>query len=279
MIRPSSQQNIEQARASAAAIVQEQTAAERAALAEQEQQINHELALVNICRVLVPGRGFAKMCEANTSLIESWLNPGEELSVGWFKKVIEEQGLASQLIWEPVESRDPEFRKQKAEQQLAEDQQVFARACRQFRVSENTANFNLIREVLGSGFDVYGVHQAIQSGAVRLAQASQEEIAAWAREAVEQRNRFLLNADNQTLRTIVRRESAERHQAAVQAEADRSFRVNQTMDAAIGFPPLPATWKGEPLTAAFIRTCDVATHKLLTKRFGSAALTARLRGN
>jgi hypothetical protein len=262
-------------------IVDDALAAERAALAERENQINHELALVNIYRVFVPGRGFAKMCEANTSIIESWLHEdqGESLSAAWFKKAIEEPGLGDQLIWEPAENRDPVKRQQAVAAELEHARQVFAQACRQFRVSENTANFNLIREVLGTGFDVYGVSQAISSGAVRLSPATQQEIAQWAQEAVEQRNEFLLTADTQTLRNIARREGAERRAAAVQAEADQQFEVNRVRDAAIGFPRLPDEWRGQKLNSAFIRSCDVETHKLLTKRFGSAALTARLRGN
>jgi hypothetical protein len=267
-----------QARQEASRLVAEQMAPEYEALAEQQRQVDDNLMWTNIVRTPINGKYVADNL-ANRQIVFGWLHPGEAPTVAWFKKVLEDQALANQITFESADTRDPVKRQQANAAQLEHVRQVFAQACRQLRVSENTANFNLIREVLGSDFDVYGVQQAIQSGAVRLAQATQEEIAAWAQEAVEQRNRFLLDADNQTLRTIVRRESAERHQAAAQAEADRSFKVSQAMDAAIGFPPLPATWKGQPLNAAFIRSCDVETQKLLTKRFGSAALTTRLRGN
>ena len=95
---------------------------------------------------------------------------------------------------------------------------------------------------------------------------------------IEAHNESLLNADTATLRKITRQEVADQRQAQAQTEADRQLRLGLQRETAMGFSPLPNEWRGQKLDAHFIKTCNVETHKLLTTRFGSGQLTARLRG-
>jgi hypothetical protein len=255
----------------------------QAELEQQRQQTGADLAWLNIVRTPINGR-FVIGNDANRQIISSWVNPGEviypQIAGEWFKKVLAESpALANQLAWESADARDPVKRQQATAAQLEQDRQTFADACRQLHIGNNEANFGIIRSTLGENLSLYQIQQAIQSGAVRLSPATQQEMAQWAQEAVEERNEFLLTADNHTLRNIARREGLERAATATKAEADRQFEASKARDTAIGFPALPETWQGQKLDAAFIRSCNVETQKLLTKRFGSAALDARLRGN
>lgn len=255
----------------------------QAELEQQRQQTGAELAWLNIVRTPINGR-FVAGNAANREIISSWVNPGEviypQIAGEWLKKVLAETpALANQLAWESADTRDPVKRQQATAAQLEQDRQVFADACRQLYIGNNQANFGIIRSTLGENLSLYQIQQAIQSGAVRVSPATQQEIAQWAAEAVANHNEFLLNADNQTLRNIARREGAERRASAVQAEADQQFEVSRVRDAAIGYPPLPDLWRGQKLDAHFIKNCDVETQKLLSQRFGGAALDARLRGN
>jgi hypothetical protein len=147
--------------------------------------------------------------------------------------------------------------------QLVEDKEAFTKICRQHSLSECEANFHLFR----STHSISG-----------LAPASQAEVDQWTAEAVERRNEFLLKADTETLRTLAREEGAANRQAAVQTEADLQLAASKSRDAVMGFPLLPDTWQGQKLDSEFIRRCSVETQRLLSRRFGSAQLTARLRG-
>ncbi len=153
--------------------------------------------------------------------------------------------------------------------------QIFVRAN---GFSENEANWSLTKSVLGSGFDQYSLEQAVTSNALRLARASQEELAQYAQDAAEVRQEYLRQATPQQLKQAARTETEQRRAAAVQQQADQQLQAAVERDAVMGFPSLPETWQGQKLDAGFIRKCDVATQKLLSKRFGSAALDLRLRG-
>jgi hypothetical protein len=225
-----------------------------------------DLAWTHISRVIVDGK-MPITNEANRQIVFSWLHEdqGEQPTVEWFKKVLEENpALKNQITWEPVMS--PEQRKQAEARQLEQDKVTFSGLCRRNSLSDCEANFNLWR----STNSISG-----------LAAASPEESEAYRQEAVEQHNEALLRiaeTDPSKLRTIVRQEAEQRRAADQQTEADRQLATAKARDAVMGFPPLPDTWQGQKLDAAFIRTCDVPTQKLLTRRFGSAQLTARLRG-
>jgi len=217
--------------------------------------------MTQIFLTAVPGHGVPVRNQASEEIILSWLNLDESLNRDWFLKVIRENPeLAKSLQWQ---SADPTKRKQAESRQLEIDRQTFAEVCRRNLVSECQANFNLWR----STNSVSG-----------MAPASPEELAAYKQEAVEQRNEFLLNADVDTLKKLAREESAVKRQTAIQTEADRQLAAATARDAVLGFPPLPETWNGQKLDAAFIKNCSSETQKLLSRRFGSSQITARLRG-
>ncbi len=183
---------------------------------------------------------------------------------------------ADTLIWQLQQWNEQAPQR---EAQLKQDRQTFinvSNAVRSFGVNE--ANFRLIRETLGPGFDIYKIQQALASGALQLTQPTQEQWDTWAAEDVEQHNNRLLNADPETLREQVRLE-AEQKRLNQQSEAEQAqLEASRARDAVVGYPPLPRFWEGQRLDAAFIRKCDAPTQKLLTKKYGSASITARLRG-
>lgn len=170
-------------------------------------------------------------------------------------------------------------RQAEAERQLAHDKVTFADAAKAFRSFGMTeANLNVIRQILGPGFTQYALSQALASNALQLSPPSQQELREWAAQDVQDHNEALLRADDVTLRARVRQEAEHTRVATAQAEATRQFQAAQKRDAVMGFPPLPDVWQGEKLDAAFIKNCSVEVHKLLTKRFGAAQITARLQG-
>jgi hypothetical protein len=225
-----------------------------------------DLAWTHISRVIVNGKMLITN-EANRQIVFGWLHEdqGEQPTVEWFKKVLEENpALKNQITWEPVLS--PEQRKQAAAQQLKQDIETFAEICRRHSISECQANFSLWR---GS--------RSIEG----LAPANQAERDQYRQEAVEAHNQELLRVaetDPSKLRVIVRQEAADTRAQQAQADADRQLKAAQERDSHFGFPKLPDTWNGQTLDSAFIKNCSVEIHKFLTKRFGSAQLTARLRG-
>jgi hypothetical protein len=175
-------------------------------------------------------------------------------------------------------SREPQ-RKAAETAQLGLDRQTFADAAKTLRsFAVNEANFNVIRQTIGSGFSVFAIQQALSSNALQLSPPTQQELDQWESERIEQHNEALQNLDPDQLRARVRQEASESRAAAVQQEADRQLAAATARDAVLGFPPLPTHWQGHQLDASFIRTCDVPTQKLLNKRFGPAQLEARLRG-
>jgi hypothetical protein len=174
-------------------------------------------------------------------------------------------------------AREPGLRAE-AERQLLQDEQTFAEAARSLRsFGVNQANLNVCRTTLGPGFTLYDIQNGLSSNAIQLSPPSYEELTQWAAEDIEAHNEALLKADDVTLRARVRQEAAVARAATAQAEADRQLKSSQERDSYAGFPPLPDIWQGRPLDAAFIRTCDPATNRLLIKRFGASQVTARLR--
>jgi hypothetical protein len=246
---------------------------EMAAAIEAREQEKTKLAFVHICRTFIGGRS-PRMCEANYNVISEWLHPGEFLSVAWFKKVLSEQPeLANSLAWEPFVSR--EERKKAAASQLEIDRQTFAKAARMLHIGENEANFGLIRSMLGEGFSIYQVQQAIASGAIGLSAATEEDIEKWRVEAETERQDFLVNrATPAELHQAVRSESEQRRTTTQQSEADEAFAAAQARDAARGgFPPLPPE-----ITSEVIRKATPDQIKFWIKKHSNSNVTARLQG-
>lgn len=175
------------------------------------------------------------------------------------------------------ESRRPEH-EAKQRQQLESDKKTFASAARTLRsFGQTEANLNLIRQVIGSGFTVSDIRQALAAGQISLSRATLQEIQQWAREDIDTRNEYLQTADTQTLRQEAKAEAAQNRQTAAQTAFERELEAGLTRDITIGgMPPLPATWNGEILDKNFIRKASTETLKTIMRKYGSAQLNARL---
>jgi hypothetical protein len=184
------------------------------------------------------------------------------------QKLHSDAAVASQRTLHEIRERD------RLEPQ---DRKTFADAAKTLRFGMNQANFNLIRETLGPGFDVYGIKRAIGSGQLLLTTATQSELDQWHAEAVEAHNQALHNASPTELRQAVRAEGA-RTALEAQAEAQKESDIaHQARDAARRYPPLPTERNGKPLDASFIKRADKTELRYLLQRYGESAVTARLR--
>ncbi len=254
----------------------------------QERQRDHEhfqreMAWNNIFRTVLPGGKVAVDNAANRGVIESWLHPHESLSQAVFAKAIADTPrLIDQLVVQSSDVLDPRKQAQAATAQAEEDKQVFQVFVRANGFSENDANFSLTKSVLGSGFNRYQLEQAVTSNALRLAQASQQELAQYAQDAAEVRQEYLRQASPTELRAEANRESeqfriqAQRQQIAAQIEA------REQLDAQQGYPTLPTeTNDGQKIDRAYLlRLADtnIKQYKLFCNRYGFAAVTARING-
>jgi hypothetical protein len=213
----------------------------------------------HICQVVVNGKTLQNN-SANRGIVTNWVHEdqGETLSASWFKKVLSEQPeLADQLSWEVVQT--PESRNT----QLEQDKKVFVEVCKQHSLSACEANFGVWRS----------------TGSIAgLAPATREEAAKYLGERIEQYNESLLQASPSELRAQVRYEADQKRVQDQKSEADEQLKAAQERDSHRGYPVLPSEWSGQKLDAAFIKNCSAEVQKLLTKRFGSSQLTARLRG-
>jgi hypothetical protein len=243
-------------------------------LQKDSDEVYRDYYLAQMSYVFVPGYGFPILNQASMQIVLSWVNPDERLSRDFLVKVIQENpSLASQIQWRP------ESPKQAEAAQLAKDKQTFKEAAKNLRsFGSNDANLNVTRQILGPGFTEYDISQALASNALQLSPPNQEELDRWAAQDVEAHNEALLKADDVTLRARVRHDAEQARIANAQAEAANQLQAAQQRDAAMGFLPLPETWQGQKLDAAFIKNCSVEVQKLLTKRFGAAQLTARIQG-
>jgi hypothetical protein len=178
-------------------------------------------------------------------------------------------------------ARQPQ-REAEERRQLAFDKDTFEQACRQFRIGNTEASFGLIRDALGPGFTTCQVGQALHSGSIRVSPATPEEIQEWTREAQEQRQQYLRNAEPEELRRIVRSEAESRRIEAQRKDQERQIAHREALDAQMGFPSLPeVNERGEKIDAAYlvrISNTNLALFKRFIKSFGAANVTARLRG-
>ena len=179
--------------------------------------------------------------------------------------------------WERQQATEPQRKAQ-----LDLDRQTFADAAKALRTfGVNEANLNVTLQTIGPGVSIYQIREMLAANGATLSPATQRELDQWRAEDIEAHNAAIVNADHEELRARVRQEAVDSRAAnpcnrPKQTANWQAARRNVT--AISGFPSLPDTWQGRQLDAAFIRGCDVPTHKLLARRFGSAQLEARLRG-
>jgi hypothetical protein len=83
-------------------------------------------------------------------------------------------------IWHQYETQQAREPQRKAEEkaQLEADRKTFAEAAKNLRsFAVNEANFNVIRQTLGSGFSIYQIQQMLAANAAVLSPPTQQELA------------------------------------------------------------------------------------------------------
>ncbi len=259
-----------------------QLEADETALAETKAARGREFALLQVFKF----SGLANTKENEASL-DRLLGP--TLSLQTFRSLCENNpDIARKFKWESEPFARVIAQEQEQNQQRTKVRQAFSAAAKAAtaqglnNVSACDANFNRVCGVLGTDFTIAQAVKALTDGTLQgLASSGNaaELRAAYQQKQIDDHNHWLMNADTKTLREITRQEIADQRQNSAQEQADRELQVGLRRQTAMGFPPLPDLWRGEKLDANFIKHCNVETHKRLTKRFGSAALTARLRVN
>ena len=230
------------------------------AVEESKQQIDamrHDSQLegsfVHSCRAVINNRRLSP-CDSNRAILESLLNPGDEPSAKLYVALAEQ--YPTRFTWET-----PLAQPTKEDQRAAFDAFV-----RENNLSSVDANFNLFKQ--GASVEHY-------------ASASQIERAQYAHEAAQARQKFLIhNATPAQLKAEAAYQSQTEHDAAVQAEADRSHKF--VLSRQKHYPALPSTnSNGEVMDAAYFRkisTTNFPLFKQLVKKFGSGNVTSGLRG-
>jgi len=238
--------------------------------------------------IIVDGKAVVAIDNAaNRGVIAGWPHEdrGEYISAAFFKKVLAEQPqLARSLSWQSVDVLDPKKRKLAEANQEAEDRETFNKFAREIGFSGVEANFQLAKSVLGN-FDRYTLAQAVQSNALQLAPASQEELAQYAQDAYEARVDFLAHrATPLELRAAAHQESERLAQGQQQApELDQIQKMRQAeQNAGTAYPPLPDEFRDgngpeEALNAAFVKRCSTETLQKLIRIYGSAQIDELLR--
>jgi hypothetical protein len=180
--------------------------------------------------------------------------------------------------YEMSQSREPQ-RQAEEKAQLERDRRTFqdaAKALRTFGATE--ANFNVVRQALGSSFSVSQIQHLLIANPEVLSGPTQQELNDWERERIERHNAFLKNADLETLRRLARQQTEQNRQRAVQEQAMREDAARAERDRYQFYLPIPETFQGQPLDSQFIKRCSAETLKQLIKLFGASQVTARLRG-
>jgi hypothetical protein len=237
-----------------------------------------------IFRTPLPGNKVAVDNQANRAAIEGWLHPHESLTQAVFAKAIADTPrLMSQLVVTSSDSLDPKKQRQAATAQADQDKQVFQAFVRANGFSENEANWSLTRSVLGSGFNQYQLEQAVTSNGLRLARASQQELAQYSQDAAEARQDYLKNqASPAELREAANRESEQLRIQAQRQQVEAQVQAREQLDAQQGYPALPTeTSDGVKLDSLFFKRLadtDIKKFKQYCTRYGFAAITARLNG-
>jgi hypothetical protein len=176
--------------------------------------------------------------------------------------------------------REPQ-RKAEAAQQEKKDRTTFTDAARTLRSFGTTdANFNLIRQTLGSGFSIYQIQQMLIANGAILSGPTQQELDEWERQAIKAHNQHLLNMDIPSLRKLAR-EAGARGQAAPPPDETQRVRQAEEKFYGTGYPVLPDELRigdrDELIDAAYIKRCSKETLRLLMKRYGADQVNEALR--
>lgn len=199
-----------------------------------------------------------RLCDAesNRAMLESLLQAHEVPSGSLYGTIL--LSYPTKFSWELPRPKQTE----------ADRQAEFAKICRENLLSECEANKQLHRD--GAALDSW-------AGASGIERAKFQE------EAAKARQKFLINsATPQQLREEARFQSATERTIAIQKEADRQHQAVLSQQQQSGmFGPLPQTDEtGAVIDSRYIKelsTVDLPRFKLMVRRFGSGAVTARLR--
>jgi hypothetical protein len=207
---------------------------------------------------------------------------GDQLGVEWFKQVAGSSLLAKS--WQSADVLDPKKRRAAEAAQNETDRQTFSKFARANGFSEVEANFDLTQLVLNPGYDGYALAQAVQSGRLRLASATSEELAEYVREAAEAKADFLINrATPDQLRAAAREEAEQRRLAAQQEYASGQDEAGRKREAESGKPQLPEvnSLTGEKLDATFFNKLSVTNRQEFRRYvgfYGGNQIVDRMRG-
>jgi hypothetical protein len=237
------------------------TKRERAEAAERVKQHADEMrresqlegAFVHACMAVINNRRLS-LCDGNRAMLESLLNPGEELSAKLYVGLAEQ--YPTKFAWEAPQSKP-----------TREDQRAaFELFVRENNLSSCEANFQLFKQ--GARTE-------------NFAGASGIERNQYANEQAQARQTFLINsATPQQVREEARFQSATERQEFQRAEADRQHQFVSQAQAGL-YSPLPThNEAGEVMDSRYFRrlsTLDYALFKQLVRKFGTAQVTERLR--
>jgi hypothetical protein len=183
---------------------------------------------------------------------------------------------AEKAVWQmEMEKRD----KPRREAQAKEDRETFFQAAKQYKsFSICDANFSLLRQALGEGFDIFQVAQAVRL--LNLVPATEQELAQYRAEEIQVHNEYLQNASPEELRRIIRNQVQERSHQAAQAYEQQQLQAIVARDD--GFPQIPEVAADDTrLDASFftkLSNTNLESYKQYLRKYGNANLTARLRG-
>jgi hypothetical protein len=220
---------------------------------EMRRESQLEGAFVHAGMAVINNRRLSP-CESNRAMLESLLNPGEEPSAKLYKALAEQ--YPTRFTWDAQHTQSTPQEQRKA----------FDAFVRENNFSSCEANFELFKR--GASLE-------------NFAGASQVEIAQYAHESAQARQKFLIHdATISELKAEAAYQSQTEHDAAVQAESERrhQFVLSQQQH----YPALPATnGNGEAIDAVYLRklsTVDYPLFKRLVQKHGSGNVTSRLRG-
>jgi hypothetical protein len=240
------------------ATTRDQEQVEEATLAHSQEMIRQSKAdhawAYCLAKVSLNGKRLVE-CAANREILEGMVQPHEKASPALYETILKQ--YSPQFSWavpQPTKS-------------AADREAEFAKICRDNLLSLCDANRQMHRDRV-----------ALEN----WAGASGIERAAFQAEAAQARQIFLIkHATPQQLKQEAAYESQVNREQAQREEADRQHKFVSQAQAGL-YAVLPAVnANGETMDAKYFRrisTVDYPLFKQLVRKFGSAAVTSRLRG-
>ena len=196
--------------------------------------------------------------------VASWPHDGEKPSQEWFQKIMDEQPfLADRLAWQDYQS--PQAEQQHSKENDARTLETFHDLARWGNYSFSQANQTAVLKMFPNGVDNSQLAEAINSGALQLHAASEQEIAENTKALTRAHDIYW---SNQSITYIKQNSQLEREQREAIAA-----RTPTSPSRHLGAEPLPPA-----LTAEVIRKADTETIRMWIQRYSRASLNDRLSG-